>query len=211
MSEARVEAYMREVFAPEDSTLIKIRKRHVERGLPEIYVSPEQGRLLQVLVRLAGARRILEVGSLAGYSGVWLARALPSDGELVTVEVDPARARATGEAFAEAGLERLARVVVGDAREVLARLEGPFDVVFLDADKEHMPNYFDEAMRLLPVGGLLLADNAFFHGSVADPDDQSPAAVGMRTYNRLASSDARLSTAVVPIRDGLVVSVRIAE
>lgn len=211
MSATPVETYVRDLFAPEDAVLVKIRQRHAERGFPAIYVSPEEGRLLHVLLRLAGARRVLEVGSLAGYSGVWLGRALPADGELVTIEMDPVRADATREAFTEAGLERRARVVVGDAREVLSRLEGAFDAVFLDADKEHMPDYFSQVMRLLPVGGLLLADNAFFHGTVADPADTSPAAMGMRAYNRLAANDPRLATAVVPIRDGLVVSVRVAE
>jgi len=206
----RLEAYQRRLFGVEDDVLARVRERHAEMGFPEIHVSAEQGRLLNVMVRAVGARRILEVGSLAGYSGIWLARGLPPGGELVTIERDGTRAAAARAAFSEAGEAERARVLEGDAHTILPTLEGPFDAVFLDADKAPMPTYLEHAIRLLRSGGLLIADNAFFHGSVADPDDHSPDAEGMREFNRLVASDPRLASALVPMRDGIVVAVKVA-
>lgn len=206
-----LEAYQRRLFGVEDEVLARVREQHARMGLPSIHVSAEQGRLLQVLVRAVGATRVLELGSLAGYSGVWLARALPPGGSLVTIERDPARAVAARAAFAEAGVTARARVVEGEALAVLSALDGPFDAVFLDADKAPMPSYFHHALRLLRLGGILIADNAFFHGTVADPDDHSPDAEGMREFNRLAAGDPRLVSALVPMRDGIVVAVKVAQ
>lgn len=211
MTDDRLSAYGRSLFGVEDAALTRVRERHTRAGFPQIHISPEQGRLLQVLVRAVGAKRVLEVGSLAGYSGIWLARALPPGGELVTIEHDPARAEAAREAFREAGVAGLVRLVEGDALEVLPGLDGPFDGVFLDADKAPMPTYFRHAVRLLRINGVLIADNAFFHGSVADPDDRSPEAEGMRAFNRLAATDRRLVSALIPMRDGIVVGVKVAE
>jgi len=211
VTEPGLEAYQRRLFGVEDDVLARVRERHVSLGFPSIHVSAEQGRLLQVLVRAVGATRVLEVGSLAGYSGVWLARALPPEGSLLTIERDPARAAAARAAFAEAGITVRAQVVEGEALAVLSDLDGPFDAIFLDADKAPMPAYFQHALRLLRRGGILIADNAFFHGTVADPDDHSPDAQGMREFNRLAAGDPRLVSALVPMRDGVVVAVKVAE
>ena len=211
VTDARLDAYQQRLFGVEDDVLARVRERHAQMGFPSIHVSAEQGRLLHVLVRAIGAARILEVGSLAGYSGIWLARALPPGGMLVSVERDPGRAAAARAAFAEAGETARTRVLEGEALELLPSLDGPFDAVFLDADKAPMPAYFAYALRLLRLGGLLIADNAFFHGSVADPDDHSPEAEGMREFNQLAARDPRLVSALVPMRDGIVVAVKVAE
>jgi predicted O-methyltransferase YrrM len=162
-----------------------------------------------VLLRAVGAARVLEVGTLGGYSGVWLARALPPHGRLTTIERDPRHAAVAREAFALAGVADRVTLVEGAALDVLPTLAPGFDAVFLDADKEPLPRYFEWAMRLLRTGGLLLCDNAFFHGAAVDDTDRSAAADGVRAFNRLAASDPRLVATVVPVRDGLVVGVKV--
>jgi len=206
----RLQRYVEELFAVEDPVLARVRSRHAERDLPLIHISPDEGKLLHVLVRLVAARRALEIGSLAGYSGIWLARALPPDGLLTTLEVDPRHAALARQAYAEAGVADRVRLVEGDARALLPTLTPGFDVVFVDADKEPLAEYFEWSVRLLRSGGLLLCDNAFLHGTVVDPTDRSPATEGVRAFNRLAAADTRLVSAVIPLRDGIVVGVKIA-
>jgi predicted O-methyltransferase YrrM len=154
---------------------------------------------------------VLELGSLGGYSGVWLARALPAHGRLTTIEKDARHAAIARQAFVAAGLGSRVRLIEGAALDVLPTLTPGFDAVFIDADKEPLPQYFEWAMRLLRRGGLLLCDNAFFHGAALDEADRSPGAAGVRAFNRLAASDARLVATVVPVRDGLVVGLKVAE
>ena len=206
--DGRIERYITELFAAEDPILAAIRRRHDELDLPPILISPDEGKLLHVLLRAVGATNVLELGSLAGYSGVWLARALPPDGRLTTVEKDPRRAALARRAFAEAGLERRVQLLEGAALEILPTLTPGFDAVFVDADKEPLAQYFEWCVRLLRPRGLLLCDNAFFHGAVIDATDHSPATEGVRAFNRLAATDPRVTSAVVPIRDGLVVGVK---
>lgn len=206
---ARLSAYVEGLFAPEDDLLKEIREEISRRGLPEIYISPELGRLLQVLLSGAGAHSVLEVGTLGGYSAIWMARVLPPGGRLVTVEVDPDRAALARGFVARAGLESMVEVRVGDGREVLERMvdEGDrFDAVFIDADKEGYPEYLDRALELVRPGGLILADNAFRDGRVldAEPDE---ATRGVMTYNERVASDPRLESTIVPVRDGLTVAV----
>jgi predicted O-methyltransferase YrrM len=206
----RLARYATELFAVEDAILTTIRARQEGLQLPPIHISADEGKLLHVLLRAVGATTVLEVGSLAGYSGVWLARALPPGGRLTTIEKDPRHAALGRQAFAEAGLAARVQVLEGTALEVLSTLRPGFDAIFLDADKASLPQYFEWSLRLLREGGLLLCDNAFFHGSVVDPADQSPDTAGVRAFNLLAATDPRLVSAVVPIRDGLVVAVKVA-
>ncbi|HXJ32120.1 MAG TPA: O-methyltransferase [Gemmatimonadales bacterium] len=210
MEDERLQRYAAELFAVEDPILARVRARHAERELPPIHISPDEGKLLHVLVRLVAARRVLEIGSLAGYSGIWLARALPADGLLTTLEVDPHHAGLARQAYEEAGLGGRVRLLEGDARDTLRTLEPGFDVVFLDADKEPLPEYFEWSVRLLRNGGLLLCDNAFLHGTVVEADNDSPATEGVRAFNRLAASDPRVVSAIVPLRDGIVVAVKVS-
>ena len=161
----RFERYVTELFAAEDPILSKIRARHVAENLPAINISPEEGKLLHVLLFAIQAKRVLEIGSLGGYSGVWLARALPPGGELTTIEKDPKHARIAREAFDMARLHGRVQLIEGSALEVLAKLPSGFDAVFIDADKEPLPRYFEWGMKLLRRGGLLLCDNAFFHAA----------------------------------------------
>jgi caffeoyl-CoA O-methyltransferase len=204
----RFEQYITELFAAEDPILSNIRARHESEKLPAINVSPEEGKLLHLLLLLIQAKTVLEIGSLGGYSGVWLARALPADGRLVTIERDPKHARIAREAFAAAGLQDRITLIEGPALEVLPTLKPGFDAVFIDADKEPLPQYFAWGMKLLRRGGLLLCDNAFFHGAAVDPNDQSPNAEGVRKFNELASRDPRLVATIIPVRDGLVIGVK---
>jgi len=204
----RFERYITELFAAEDPILSKIRARHESEKLPAINVSPEEGKLLHLLLLLIQAKHVLEIGSLGGYSGVWLARALPADGRLVTIERDPKHARIAREAFAAAGLQDRIELIEGPALDVLPTLKPGFDAVFIDADKEPLPHYFAWGMKLLRRGGLLLCDNAFFHGAAVDPNDDSPNAEGVRKFNELASRDPRLVATIIPVRDGLVIGVK---
>ena len=210
MEDERLQRYAAELFAVEDPILARVRARHAERELPPIHISPDEGKLLHVLVRLVAARRVLEIGSLAGYSGIWLARALPADGLLTTLEIDPHHAGLARQAYDEAGVADRVRLLQGDARNILPTLEPGFDVVFIDADKEPLPEYFEWSVRLLRNGGLLLCDNAFLHGTVVEADNDAPATEGVRAFNRLAASDPRVVSTIVPLRDGIVVAVKVS-
>jgi len=207
----KFERYVTELFAAEDPILSKIRARHAAENLPTINVSPEEGKLLHLLLLTIGATNVLEIGSLGGYSGVWLARALPPTGTLITIEKDPRHARIAREAFAAAGLSHNVQLIEGAALDVLPTLSPGFDAVFIDADKEPLPQYFDWGMRLLRRGGLLLCDNAFFHGAAVDPSDRSGPALGVRAFNDLAARDPRLVATIIPVRDGLVVGLKVRE
>lgn len=209
--EERLTEYVRELFAPEDDVLAHIRRRQEREGLPDISISPEEAKIITVLLHAVGARRVLEVGTLGGYSGVWIVRALPADGKLVTIENNSRHAQFARASFEEAGVSDRVELLEGSAIEVLVALAPGFDAVFLDADKAPLGDYFHEALRLLRLGGLLLCDNAFIEGRVADPDDTKPDVEGVRTCNRLAASDTRLVSAIIPVRDGLTVGVKVRD
>ncbi len=204
----RLARYIADLFAREDATLCAIREAHGAADLPAIHVSPAEGAILHLLLRAIGARRVLEVGTLGGYSGVWMARALPADGRLSTIEGSEKHAALARAAFARAGVADRIELLVGDALETMQTLPGPYDAVFLDADKAPLPRYFDEALRLLRVGGLLLCDNTYLDGRVADPSAADSDVRGMRAFNALVAADARLVAAVIPVRDGLLAAVR---
>jgi len=210
VSNEQLQRYVEELFAVEDQVLARVRARHAEADLPPIHISPDEGKLLHVLLRAVAARHVLEIGALAGYSGIWLARALPRDGRLITIEKDPRHAALARQAYVEAGVAPRVELIEGDARAVLPRLDPGFDAIFIDADKEPLTEYFELSVRLLKVGGLLLCDNAFLSGRVADPADHSGQAEGVRGFNRLAATDRRVVSTIVPIRDGLVVGVKVA-
>lgn len=207
----RLERYVTGLFAAEDAVLARIRARHAEAGLPAIHISPDEGKLLAVLLRAIEATSVLEIGSLGGYSGVWLARALPAIGRLTTIEKDPRHAALARQAFAEAGVASRVRVIEGTALEVLPTLAAGFDAVFVDADKEPLAQYYEWSMKLLRRGGLLLCDNAFFHGAAVNEGADSAAARGVRAFNALAAGDPRLAATIVPVRDGLLVGVKVEE
>lgn len=207
--EEPLDRYVRELFAVEDPALARIRVRHADLNLPLINISPEEGKLLAVLLRSIGAKRVLELGTLGGYSGVWMARALAPGGKLTTVEKDARHAALARDAYREAGVADRVEVVEGAALDVLPTLTPGFDAVFVDADKAPMAQYFEWGVRLLRTGGLLLGDNAFHSGGVVDPANRTPETEGVRAFNRLAASDPRVVGTVIPIRDGLVIAVKV--
>jgi caffeoyl-CoA O-methyltransferase len=202
--------YIAELFAPEDTLLQELRAEAGRRGLPEIAISAEVGRLLQVLLVSIGARRVLEIGTLAGYSAIWIARALGPDGRLVTLEIDPARADLARSFLQRAGLADRAEVRVGDALETtagLVRLGERFDAVFIDADKERYPAYLDHALELVRTGGLILADNALWSGRVLDDPAEDQGTAAVQAFNRAMAGHPRLVSTIVPVRDGVAVGV----
>ncbi len=208
LSDDAILEYIRRLFAAEDDVLAAVRQRHSTEGLPAIHISSDEGKLIAVLLRAVGARRVLEVGTLGGYSGIWIARALPDDGLLTTIERDPKHAGVARESFADAGVVDRVELMEGDALEVLAQLEPGFDAVFLDADKEPLEAYYHEAMRLLRVGGLLLCDNALLNDRVIDDRDDAEDVRGIRACNSLAAKDPRLTATIIPVRDGLLAGIK---
>ena len=200
-------------FAPEDDALRGSIARAQAEHMPAIQISPLQGKLLQVLAMACGARTILEIGALAGYSGVWLARALPPNGKLISLEISPRHAEIVRATFAAAGVSDRAEVRVGSALDLLPTLvpEAPFDLIFIDADKENYPHYLDWAIALSRVGSLIVADNVIRAGRVfqvppPDADDGGAAA-----YNHKLLEHPRLVSVVFPNdddgMDGFAVSV----
>lgn len=166
-------------------------------GLPRVAVAPNQGKLLQVLAGALGARRILEVGTLGGYSAIWLARALPRDGRLITLEREPRHADVARANLTRAGLADRVEVRVGRALETLAELVAaeaePFDLIFIDADKANLPEYFEHAIRLARRGSLIVVDNVVRNGAVIEAESQDPSVQGVRRFNAQAAADPRVS------------------
>jgi caffeoyl-CoA O-methyltransferase len=208
----RIDSYIEGLFAPPDPALEGALRRSRAAGLPEIQISPTEGKLMRLLAEIAGVQRILEVGTLGGYSTIHLARALPEDGLLISLEVDERHAGVAHENLEEAGLERVVEIRVGDARELLARMvqegEGPFDLTFIDADKGRYPEYLEWALRLSRPGSLILGDNAIMGGSVIEPEEESAQAI--RRFNERLAQDPRLSAVVLPLMrervDGLAIA-----
>ncbi|MFF2044387.1 O-methyltransferase [Kitasatospora sp. NPDC058170] len=192
-----VDAYFSETLVGHDPVLEAARAAADAAGLPRIAVAPNQGKLLHLLALTQGARRILEVGTLGGYSAIWLARALPADGELITLEIDPTHAGVARGNLARAGLDKVAEVRLGRAADSLAALaeEGaePFDLVFIDADKPSNPEYFAWALKLTKPGSLIIVDNVVRGGAVADADSTEPATVGTRRLHELIAAEPRVS------------------
>ncbi len=208
--DSREAEYIRDVFATEDGELAAVMPDAREKGLPDIAVDAEVGRFLQVLVAGARASRVLEIGTLAGYSGIWIAKALPADGKLVTIEADGKHAAVARSNFERAGLLDRVDILVGRALDVLPELPGdpPFDVVWLDAVKAEYPAYLEEALRFVRPGGWILADNALLGGRVAaEPsDDDEPDVVAMRAFHRRITQAPGLVSTLLPIRDGVTVT-----
>jgi caffeoyl-CoA O-methyltransferase len=159
--------YVNNLFVHQDATLQSVRQAIPQKGLPAIYIQPEEGRFLQVLVRANGVKKALEIGSLGGYSGIWIARGLLPGGRLITLERDPHHAKVAREHFVQAGLDDRVEVRLGDAHASLKELaaESPFDFVFIDAEKPGYPAYLDWAVEHVRVGGVIAAHNAFQSGN----------------------------------------------
>ncbi|NBE55695.1 O-methyltransferase [Streptomyces boluensis] len=192
-----VDAYFTELLAPSDDALDEALRASDVAGLPRIAVAPNQGKLLQLLAQIQGARRVLEIGTLGGYSAIWLARALPADGRLVTLEANAAYAEVARANLARAGVAEVVEVRTGTALDSLAALvdEGaePFDLVFIDADKPNNPHYLEWALRLTRPGSLIIGDNVVREGAVADADTTDPRVRGVRDFLAMTAEHPRLS------------------
>ena len=211
-----VDGYIENLFLPDDPALSAALADSTAAGLPEIAVSPAQGKLLTVLARAAGARRILEIGTLGGYSAICLARALPADGRLVTLELSPLHADVARANIARAGLAERVEVRVGPAVESLAQLaaEGaaPFDLIFIDADKPSYVAYLEGALPLARPGALIIADNVVRQGRVLDATSDDANAQGAARFNERLAAEPRLSAIVLQTvgskgHDGLAIAV----
>ena len=192
-----VDKYVEELFSLNDPALEAALEASRAAGLPDISVSPAQGRWLQVLARGNGARRILEIGTLGGFSAICLARALPPDGRLITLEVDPSYAAVARANIARAGLADLASVVVGPALETLPTLTGPFDFIFIDADKPSYTAYLSWALRLSRPGTLIVADNVVRQGAIIDAGSDDPRVQGMRRFLQALAEEPRVTATVL--------------
>lgn len=206
----RVERYVEELFAGEDEALRGIRVAMEGAELPTIQVPPATGRLLQVLLQAAGARRALEVGTLAGYSALWIVRGLTPDGSLLTLERDGERCDLARRHLDAAGVGSRVEIREGDARLLLPEVgpDASFDAIFLDADKGNLGVYLREAERLLRGGGLLMVDNALWRGAVLDAGEDDPETRGLREITRAVAGDPAWTGTLLPVGDGLLVAVR---
>jgi caffeoyl-CoA O-methyltransferase len=213
-SDPRLEEHVYRVFSPEDDFLCDVRARQQAAGLPAIQVGLLDGLHLEVLTRAVGARRVVEVGTLGGYSGVCLLRGMVPGGVLYTVEYDAKHAAFARETFARAGLAERAQVLVGDARTVLPTLgeRGPFDLVFIDADKVGYPEYVAWAGENLRMGGVVLCDNAFLFGRVADEPtgEYADEIRAMRRCHDALARGGRFRSTLIPTGEGLAMGVKVA-
>lgn len=207
-----IQRKLSERFAPEDAGLRNALREAQVQGLPEIQISSLQGKMLQVLAAACHAQKILEIGALGGYSGIWLAQALPAHGRLITLEISPKHAEAVRNAFAYAHVADRTEVRVGKALDLLPALvlEAPFDLVFIDADKVNYPAYLDWALRLSRPGSIIVADNCIRGGRVFRPSDNEDTA-GIITYNQRVADNPRLVSLILPMddsyTDGFAISV----
>jgi predicted O-methyltransferase YrrM len=208
-----IERYLASLNRQRDPVLDEIERQGREAGVP--CVDAEVGALLRVLATAVGARRILEVGAGVGYSAIWMARALPADGLLISFEIDAARARAATDHFVRAGVAGRAHVMLGDARRLVAKVAGPFDLIFNDGDKRHHEAIHERLVALLRPGGLLVTDNVLWDGEVVPGFLEKPVRPAEDTraiaaHNEHLVSDPRLLTTIVPLRDGVAISVKVS-
>ncbi len=192
-----VDQFINGLLVPADRVLEAALRDSAAAGLPAIQVTPNQGKLLAVLAQAIGAHRILEIGTLGAYSTIWLARTLPPGGSMVTLEANARHAEVAHGNLARAGLSEMVEVRVGPALESLPRLaadgQGPFDLVFIDADKQNMVAYLDWSLRLTRPGGLIIGDNVVRQGAIIDPTNQEGAVQGVRDFLAALAAEPRLS------------------
>jgi predicted O-methyltransferase YrrM len=196
-----VDEYITDLLVPADPALDAALAASAAAGLPAIQVAPNQGKLLELLARIQGARSILELGTLGGYSTIWLGRTLLPDGHMVTLEADPRHAEVARANLARAGLADIVEVRVGAALDTLPKLAadgvGPFDLVFIDADKVSYPEYLTWAIRLSRPGTLIIADNVVRNGAVADPDTVDENVRGVQRFTELLAAEPRVTATAI--------------
>jgi caffeoyl-CoA O-methyltransferase len=211
-----VDSYISNLFGDEDRAILDVEKAIAASGIPQISISPNQGKFLQVLARLCKARRILEVGTLGGYSTIWMARALPKDGKLITLELEPKHAAVAKKNFETTGLAdkieiRLGKAIDGMEKLITERAE-PFDMIFIDADKEPYTEYFAAALKLSRPGTLIITDNVIREGKVLDPATTDSMVKGVQRFNKaLAENKSVIATIIQTVgskdHDGMAIAV----
>jgi predicted O-methyltransferase YrrM len=192
-----VDSYINELFVSPDEDLDSALEASAAAGLPPIQVSPNQGKLLYLIAKAQRATRILEIGTLGGYSTIWLARAVAPSGRVITLEIDERYAEVARANLARAGLADVAEVRVGRALEELPLLEGPFDLIFIDADKSGYPDYLVKSLDLSRPGTLIVADNVVRDGSILDASSDDPNVRGVRRFNELLAAEPRVSATAI--------------
>lgn len=192
-----VDRYITDLFVPPDTVLDETLRASVAAGLPSINVTPNQGKMLYMLALAVGARNILEIGTLGGYSTIWLGRALPQDGRLVTLEANVKHAEVARTNIARAGLTHAVDLRLGQALDTLPKLVGPFDLIFIDADKPAYPEYLAWSLRLARRGTLIIADNVVRTGAVVDSESDDANVQGVRRFNELVSAEPRLTASAI--------------
>jgi len=198
---AAVDEWVTDLFGLADPVLEETLAAGEASGMPDIQISPTQGKLLELLARATRARTVLEIGTLAGYSTIWLARGLPADGRVVTLEYEPRHAQVARANLERAGFADRVEVVVGAALDTLPGLVGddraPFDLIFIDADKQGYPDYLTWSLRLSRPGTLIVADNVVRDGAVADPASTDPLVLGVRRFAELVAAEPRLAATTI--------------
>ena len=202
--------YITDLFVTQDEGLEWTYQDTPQKGLPAISVKPEEGRFLQFLVRACGTKKAVEIGTLGGYSGIWIARGLAQSGKLITLEKEPFHALVAQEHFKAAGVLDRIEIRVGNAHETLNALqqEGPFDFVFIDAEKPGYEAYYEWAIENLRPGGVIAAHNAFRKGSVAGLKADDEYTSGMRNFNQKVANDSRVISTIFPAGDGTLIAVK---
>lgn len=200
-----IEAYLTEHTRAPAPLFEELRERtYAEVPSPQMQVGRVEGALLRILVAAIGARRVLEIGTFTGFSALSMAESLPDDGELITCDIDPKATAVAREFFDRSPHGKKIRLVLGSALETLRTLKGPFDMAFLDADKESYPDYYEAVMPLLRPGGLILGDNTLWSGEVLDP--KTPSAKAIAAFNQRITTDPRVDNVLLPVRDGIMVA-----
>jgi len=196
-----VDRYIRDLLVPPDPALDAALRASAAAGLPPINVSPNQGKLLMLLAQLQGARNVLEIGTLGGYSTIWLGRGLSQGGRLITLEADPKHAELARGNIARAGLAEVVEVILGRAIDTLPQLaatgRGPFDLIFIDADKPSLPDYFTWSLKLSRPGSVIIIDNVIRHGAVIDAANTAPDVLGVRRMNEMMAAEKRVTATAI--------------
>ena len=206
----RLNQYVSEHFVREDEVLQYVRQQTAAHGLPLINLQPNEGRLLQMLTMLCAAERAVEIGTLAGYSGIWIARGLPAQGKLITIEKSSVHANLARSHFERAGLADKVTVLQGAGAQMLRKLEAdaPYDLMFIDADKANYANYLEWAAENLRVGGVVIADNAFWGGQIFNPQTEDDH--GLVAFNQSLADHAQFESTIIEVGDGVALGVKVS-
>jgi len=211
-----VDQYIGELMGDEDSVLKETIQSMVDANIPAISVSANQGKFLQLIAKMVNAKKILELGTLGGYSTIWMARSLPRDGRLVTLELEQAHADVARRNFIKAGLDDMVEIRVGQALDLLPKIEtekiGPFDLIFIDADKPPYAEYFQWALKLSRPGTVIIADNVIREGKVLDPDCDDERVIGVRRFNKVLAENKQVSATIIQTvgskeHDGMAIAI----